>query len=90
MIAIFNIVFCLKTFTLLRRSKIRATDSHILGLKGIFFQFREKLSLREMQCYVRSDEGGSDASGHAPLRAEIFNYIFYKKTIFCDKLLSLL
>ena len=43
-----------------------------------------------MQCYVRSDEDGSDASGHAPLRAEIFTYIFYKKTIFCDKLLSLL
>ena len=32
----------------------------------------------------------SDASGHAPLCAKIITYISYKKTIFCEKQLSLL
>ena len=31
----------------------------------------------------------SDASGHAPLCTEMITYIFYKKTIFCDKQQSL-
>ena len=39
---------------------------------------------------VRCTQDRRNASGHVPLCANIITYIFYKKTIFCDKRLSLL
>ena len=41
-------------------------------------------------CNLALKQDGSHVSGHATLFTEINTYIFYKKTIFQDKQLSLL